>query len=123
VPPLTLTKLRLKAEQGDADAQYNLGFLYANGERVTLDYAEATNWYRKAAEQGDARAQLKLGVLYDHGRGMATSDHVESAKWYRRAAEQGNAEAQARLGSLYTGGWMTRRVLPGLKRVCTNVNR
>ena len=33
MPPLTLTKLRLNAEQGDTDDQYNLGFPYANGER------------------------------------------------------------------------------------------
>src|ERR1700674_5654986 len=93
-----LDELLLKAEQGDADAQYNLGFLYANGEGVTLDYTEAANWYRKAAERGDARAQLKLGVLYDHGMVMTTWNHVEAAKWYRKAAEQGNAEAQTRLG-------------------------
>jgi TPR repeat protein len=47
VPPLTLTKLRLNAEQGDTDDQYNLGFPYANGERVTLDYAKATYWFAR----------------------------------------------------------------------------
>ena len=43
---------RLAAEQGYADAQYNLGVMYANGHGVSQDYAEAAKWYRLAAEQG-----------------------------------------------------------------------
>ena len=43
---------RLAAEQGDADAQYNLGVMYDNGQGVPQDYAEAVKWYRLAAEQG-----------------------------------------------------------------------
>ena len=52
------------AEQGDADAQYNLGVMYDNGEGVTQDDAEAVKWYRRAAEQGNAFAQHNLGVMY-----------------------------------------------------------
>ena len=37
------------AEQGNASAQYNLGFMYANGEGVPEDDAEAVKWYRLAA--------------------------------------------------------------------------
>jgi len=44
------------AEQGDAEAQYNLGVRYANGEGVPEDYKEAVKWFRKAAEQGFAAA-------------------------------------------------------------------
>ena len=51
---------RKAAEQGDADAQYNLGISYDRGEGVPQDYVEAVKWYRKAAEQGDADAQNKL---------------------------------------------------------------
>ena len=43
---------RLAAEQGDADAQYNLGLMYDNGNGVPQDYKEAVKWYRLAAEQG-----------------------------------------------------------------------
>ena len=55
------------AEQGDADAQYNLGAMYVTGRGVPQDDAEALRWYRLAAEQGNARAQLNLGVMYDTG--------------------------------------------------------
>jgi TPR repeat protein len=48
---------RKAAEQNVADAQYNLGVCYANGQGVTEDDAEAVKWFRKAAEQNQADAQ------------------------------------------------------------------
>ena len=62
---------RLAAEQGDASAQFNLGFMYADGRGVLKDYQEALKWYRLAAEQGYARAQFNLGFMYADGRGRA----------------------------------------------------
>jgi hypothetical protein len=58
---------RQAAEQGYAEAQYNLGVMYANGEGVPEDDTEAVKWYRKAAEQGLAKAQYNLGGRYDFG--------------------------------------------------------
>src|SRR5262249_57094304 len=58
------------AEQGDARAQATLGFFYAHGLGVPLDYAEAARWYQRAADQGDALAQANLGFLYAHGLGV-----------------------------------------------------
>ena len=75
------------AEQGDAEAQFNLGVIYDEGQGVPQDYAEAAKWYRMAAEQGDADAQFILGVMYDEGQGVPKDD-TEAVKWYRLAAEQ-----------------------------------
>ena len=47
----------LLVEQGDVVAQYRIGLMYALGEGVALDFAEAAKWFRKAAEQGYAPAQ------------------------------------------------------------------
>ena len=94
---------RKAAEQGYANAQYNLGWMYANGEGVSKDDNEAVKWYRKAAEQGDAHAQNSLGMMYGFGRGVPKDDS-ESAKWYRKAAEQGLAQAQLMLGLMYRNG-------------------
>ena len=85
------------AEQGDANAQANLGELFANGLGVPQNYAEAVNWWRKAAEQGHAVAQSNLGLMYDNGLGVA-QDQAEAVKWYRKAAERGYAGAQFNLG-------------------------
>ena len=56
---------RKAADQGDANAQYNLGIMYDNGQGVPQDYAAAAAWYRKAADQGDARGQSNLGLMYE----------------------------------------------------------
>ena len=52
-----IEQLRLAAEQGDASAQFNLGFMYATGEGVPKDDAKAVKWFRLAAEQGHAQAR------------------------------------------------------------------
>ena len=98
-----LGEMRPLAEQGHAEAQFNLGLMYDNGQGVPQDYAEAVKWYRKAAEQGHAKAQHNLGVMYDKGQGVP-QDYAEAVKWYRKAAEQGVAEAQNNLGLMYSKG-------------------
>ena len=55
------------AKQGDADAQYNLGYMYENGDGVEGDYVIAAEWYEKAAAQGHAKAQNNLAFLYRKG--------------------------------------------------------
>ena len=95
-----LKQLRLLAEQGDANAQNNLGVRYANGRGVEQDDGEAVKWYRKAAKQGDAYAQNNLGLRYANGRGVEQDDE-EAVKWYRKAVQQGNAYAQNNLGWMY----------------------
>jgi TPR repeat protein len=87
------------AEQGDADAQNFIGWMYVEGKGVAKDGSEAARWYRKAAEQGDANAQYNLGVIYDNGDGVV-EDGAEAERWYRKAAEQGDADAQKRLAEL-----------------------
>jgi hypothetical protein len=77
------------AEQGVADAQYNLGVMYGNGKGVSQDYKTALKWYRLAAKQGHASAQFNLGVMYGKGQGVS-QDYKTAVKWYRLAAEQGD---------------------------------
>jgi len=74
-----------RAEQGDADAQLNLGRMYKKGDGVTQDYRTALKWYRLAAEQGILDAQTNLGAMYDNGQGV-TKDYKVAVKWFRLAA-------------------------------------
>jgi TPR repeat protein len=48
-------KVSAEAEQGDVNAQNNLGFMYNTGKGVAQDYKEAVKWYTKAAEQGEGK--------------------------------------------------------------------
>ena len=51
------------AEQGNAEAQINLGRMYANGRGVKQNHQEAVKWYLLAGEQGNAEAQINLDLL------------------------------------------------------------
>ena len=89
-----LSDMKLKAEQGDAAAQIQLGFTYEHGKGVPQDYKEAVKWYLKAAEQGNAIGQFNLGVMYEHGKGVP-QDYEEALNWYRKAAEQATPQGRA----------------------------
>jgi V8-like Glu-specific endopeptidase len=91
------------AEKGDASAQFNIGYMYANGLGVQRDLASAVNWYRKAAEQGLEIAQHRLGIAYMNGEGIERDD-AEAASWFTRAANQGFVRAQRILGQMYLTG-------------------
>ena len=97
---------RQAAEQGDAEAQFSLGFLYEGGVGVPKDVAQAAIWYRKAAEQGLAIAQVRLGQLYYVGDVGVPKDAAQAAIWFRKAAEQGEADVLtlSMLGRLYAQG-------------------
>ena len=96
-------EMKALADQGDADAQVNLGVMYDVGDGVPKSDAEAVKWYRKAADQGDTGAQHNLGVMYAVGEGVPEND-AEAVKWYRKAAEQGLAVSQFELGVMYAVG-------------------
>ena len=83
---------RKAAEQGDADGQALLGFLYEIGLGVPQEDAEAVKWYRLAAEQGDATAQYNLGVMYANGQGVPW-DNVLAHMWWSIAASSGDENA------------------------------
>ena len=87
-----IEQLRLAAEQGDASAQFNLGFMYATGEGVPKDDAKAVKWFRLAAEQGHAQAQYNLGFMYADGRGVL-KDRILAHIWFNIAGANGHAQA------------------------------
>jgi TPR repeat protein len=51
------------AENGDADAAFNLGQAYRLGRGVSLDLAQAQIWLERAARKGQVDAQTTLGLL------------------------------------------------------------
>jgi hypothetical protein len=72
---------RKSAALGNAEAQSNLGSMYANGEGVPQDDIEAVKWLLKAAEQGMTHAQYLLGLRFAEGRGV-TRDNVKAYVWF-----------------------------------------
>lgn len=109
-----LTALHAKAEEGDAEAQFELGGKYKKGITkhvkaagqgdLAQDLTASLSWWRKAAEQGHAGAQFRLGEAFSKGIG-ARPDYAEAVKWYGKAAAQGYAGAQDNLDLLSAHGY------------------
>ncbi len=91
------------AENGDAEAQFNLGILHDTGQGVPQSYPEAVRWYLMASDQGHATAQYNLGLLYFEGKGVAR-DRAMALDLYRRAARNGDADAFSSIGYMYLYG-------------------
>ena len=98
-----LRLIRPLADQGNANAQVNLGQMYVSGVGVPQDYVRAHMWFTLAAAQGEVHAQYDLGIMYENGQGVS-QNYAEALKWYRKAADQGEAHAQYNLGIMYGKG-------------------
>ncbi len=85
------------AERGHADAQYNLGGLYASGRGVRRSCIEAQVGITTPLSRAMRKRSTASEIMYEIGVGDLQND-AEAVKWYRKAAKQGNANAQQRLG-------------------------
>ena len=85
---LSAEELLPLAENGDAEAQFNLAGMYAKGYGVVMDEKKSFDWYKKSAEQGHAKAQYNLGVMYLIGSGV-TKSLSDAKHWLRLAYDNG----------------------------------
>jgi TPR repeat protein/TM2 domain-containing membrane protein YozV len=122
-----VTELISRAEQGDADAQDELGKKYWKGDDVPKDLEKAKYWFSKAATQGSVAAKFafhaiqfeeansiyRLTVpgnkvaeeLVESGLAkMALKNYKEMIPFFEKAAEQGHMGAQYGLGESYALG-------------------
>ena len=61
--PEVATEFLQAAHQGDIDAQYGLGLIYAEGRGVEQDEAKSFYWLTCAMEQGDSGAEVLRKVV------------------------------------------------------------
>jgi TPR repeat protein len=100
--------LLIRAQHGDAGAQFWLGAGYEQGWFGRANFQLALKWLRKAAGHGDPDAQNSLGQMYEDGEGVQ-QNHTLAANWYRKAAEHvpalgGAGQGRNNLGLLYMNG-------------------
>lgn len=95
-----LDKWMLRAYEGDRDAQFKVGVLFANDQFGPPDHEQSAYWYRQAARQGHPLAQYNLGHQFLMGNGVKR-DEEAAMQWWLKAAEQQHALAQFNIGRAY----------------------
>ena len=77
---------RLSAAQGHANAQNDLGLMYATGQGVPQDYVRAYMWFSLAAAKGFSEAQQNR----DTAAGKMKPAQIEQAQQMARDCEKRN---------------------------------
>ncbi|MGR2884508.1 tetratricopeptide repeat protein [Vibrio vulnificus] len=88
------------AENGDAQAQYSIGWMYSKGLGVEKSVAKALDWYVKSANQGFVDAQYSAGRIYLY----SLQQYEDAFTYFKLAAENDENKAQFYLGLMYYRG-------------------
>jgi len=88
-----------KAAETNAEAQYQLGLMLADGTGGPQDDTAARNLFEKAAAQNHPGALERMGAFSQEGRGGAKDSDAAKA-YYQRAAALGNEDARKALKRL-----------------------
>jgi hypothetical protein len=98
--------LKPRAEEGEPEAQFNLGLYYFQGLGGDRNFIEAARLFREAAEQGHVMAANNLGAMNMDGRGIPRN-LPEAWFWFAIVAHRGD-QAGGVLRDL-VGSQMTRQ--------------
>ena len=80
------------SDEGDAQAQYELGEFYYEGKNAPRDLNQALSYFEKASLQGHAQAQFKLGTMFFRGEGVQ-ANNVQAYILLKMAAVNGAEDA------------------------------
>jgi TPR repeat protein len=94
--PARSRQLLGKAAETNAEAQYQLGLMLADGTGGPQDDAGARALFEKAAAQNHPGALERMGAFAAEGRG-GPKDRDAAKSYYKRAADLGNEQARAAL--------------------------
>ena len=102
---------RPQAQAGDADAQYNIGWLYHNGYGLAVDDKQALHWWQQATAQGHIDARFALAALYTHGGRGVQRDINKAIPLYIGSLASDDEEARLILLNLLLANNKTSRLL------------
>jgi uncharacterized protein len=92
-PTKSRAMLMRAAEKNSAEAQYQLGLMYADGVGGPQDDVAARSLFEKAAAQDHAGALERMGEFAQSGRG-GPQDSTAAKAYYERAVALGNEDAK-----------------------------
>ena len=92
--------LKPYAESGDAEAQYNIGWMYLNGYGLMMNDSKALEWWQRASDQGYTDASFSIAMLYSLGEGRVERDMDKAIDYYMMAVEDGHEDANMIIRSM-----------------------
>lgn len=92
--------LRSHAQDGDPEAQYNIGWMYLNGYGLAINDSLALEWWQRASDQGYIDATFSMAMLYSLGEGQVTKDMDRAIDLYLLAAQEGHEDARLIINSM-----------------------
>ena len=92
--------LKPYAEEGDPEAQYNIGWMYLNGYGLAMNDSHALKWWKLASEQGYTDATFSIAMLYSLGEGKVEQDMDKAIDYYLMAVEDGHEDANMIIRSM-----------------------
>jgi hypothetical protein len=92
--------LKPYAESGDAEAQYNIGWMYLNGYGLMMNDSKALEWWQRASDQGYTDASFSIAMLYSLGEGRVDRDMDKAIDYYLMAVEDGHEDANMIIRSM-----------------------
>lgn len=98
-----LEDLANQAEAGDAEAEFQLGRAYEEGNGIPQDDQLAFKWYKKSADQGNVKAENSLGIMYSIGRGVSQNKQ-DAAQWFLKATDGCDPNGAYNLAIAYYNG-------------------
>lgn len=93
----------ISANDGNAEAQFDIAYAYFNGEGIERDYASAAMWFKRSARQNYAKAQYNLAYCYMNGRGVPR-DYDKASDLLHQSANNNYKRAQLTLADCYANG-------------------
>jgi len=96
----SIDEMKQRAEAGEVKMQNELGEWYATGTHgVSIDYAQAEYWYRKAAAKNDRFAFHNVATML-----MLQKRMPESLEWFNQAIERNFGPSEEKMAEFHLNG-------------------
>ncbi len=95
--------IKLAAEKGNPEAEYNYGVSFQGGVEVEKNDSLANVWFLKSAQQGWKDAQFKIAYSYGTGRGTEKNNKM-AFYWSLQCAEQADEDCMFNVITCYMNG-------------------
>lgn len=109
------------ANEGDRDAQNNLGAMYQHGHGVSINLGAAAHWYLLSAKKGNNVAEYNIGIAYFNGQGLP-QNKIEGLAWMLMSVWSGLDQSES-VASLMKSKMSEQQISKAVQRLMVLNNK